>query len=119
MWYAFTPANKTIVTVDTSGSDYYPDVNVLTGSPGSFTCATHLGTGGSFLALAGQTYYLHFNGVWTSGTLQINVSGQPGPEAKLAIDPRAKVDKHTGVATVTGTFTCANASVPDGGLGVI
>jgi hypothetical protein len=46
VWYAFTPASATGVSVDVSASDYNAGVIVVTGSPGSFglvaSCANPL-----------------------------------------------------------------------------
>ncbi len=116
VWYAFTPTSDTDVTLDTSGSDYSPDLNILSGSPGSLNCVSGGSQGGLvFLALAGQTYYMQVFEVGTPGsTLQLSVTGQlrpPPPHVALTVDPTGKVNKHTGVATVTGTFTCSNADV--------
>jgi hypothetical protein len=107
VWYAFTPSSDIAVTVDTSGSDYFAYVNILSGGPGGFQCLG--GAGSSFLALAGQTYYFQVYDGWTHGsTLRLTVLGHPAPHATLTVDPTAKTNKQTGVATVTGTFTCSN-----------
>jgi Family of unknown function (DUF6299) len=113
VWYAFTPASSTGVSVDVSGSDYSAGVIVVTGSPGSFSLVT-CGPGlVGFSATAGTTYYiLAFDatpGGTNGGTLQITVSEAAVPEAAVTVDPTATVDPRTGLVTVTGTFTCANA----------
>lgn len=113
IWYAFTPATATGVAVDVSASNYSAGVIVVTGSPGSFELVT-CGPGAvSFSAAAGGTYYfLAFDdtpGGTNGGTLQISVSEVLTPEAAVTVDPRGLVNHHTGVVTVSGTFTCANA----------
>ena len=116
VWYAFTPTGDTDVTLDTSGSDFLPDLNILSGSPGSLDCVSGGSQGGLvFLALAGQTYHMQLFEVGTPGsTLRLSVTGQlrpPPPHVALTVNPTGKVNKHTGVATVTGTFTCSYADV--------
>jgi hypothetical protein len=113
VWYAFTPASSTGVSVDVSASDYSAGVIVVTGSPGSFSLVT-CGPGFvSFSAAAGVTYYLlAFDDTpagTNGGTLQISVSEAVLPEAAVTVDPTGLVNPHTGVVTVSGTFTCANA----------
>lgn len=113
VWYAFTPATATGVGVDVSASNYSAGVIVVTGSPGSFALVT-CGPGAvSFSAAAGVTYYfLAFDdtaGGTNGGMLQISVSEVLTPEAAVTVDPTGLVNPRTGVVTVSGTFTCANA----------
>jgi hypothetical protein len=113
VWYAFTPAASTGVSVDVSASDYSAGVIVVTGSPGSFSLV-NCGPGSvGFFASAGVTYYiLAFDdtpGPPNGGTLQISVTEAPFPQAVVTVDPVGLVDPHTGVVTVSGTFTCADA----------
>lgn len=114
VWYAFTSATATGVGVDVSASDYSAGVIVVTGSPGNF----HLvdcGPGSViFSAAAGVTYYLlafdDTPGPPNGGTLQINVSEVQGvSQAAVTVNPTGVVNAKTGVITVSGTFTCANA----------
>jgi Family of unknown function (DUF6299) len=113
VWYAFTPASATGVSVDVSASDYSAGVIVVTGSPGSFALVA-CGPGSvGFSASAGVTYYLlAFDDTpdgTNGGTLQISVTEAALPEAAVTVDPTGLVNPHTGVITVSGTFTCANA----------
>jgi hypothetical protein len=110
---AFTPATATGVSVDVSASNYSAGVIVVTGSPGSFALVT-CGPGSvAFSASAGVTYYfLAFDDTpsgTNGGTLQISVTEAALPEAAVTVDPTGIVNSHTGVVTVSGTFTCANA----------
>jgi hypothetical protein len=113
VWYAFTPAASTGVSVDVSASDYSAGVIVVTGSPGSFSLVTCGPVSVGFSASAGVTYYiLAFDdtpGLPNGGTLQISVTEAALPEADVTVDPTGLVNPHTGVVTVSGTFTCANA----------
>lgn len=113
VWYAFTPATAATVGVDVSASDYSAGVIVVTGSPGNFQIVT-CGPGSvGFSATAGVTYYLlafdDTSGPPNGGTLQISVSELQPSEAAVTVDPTGIVNTHTGVVTVSGTFTCANA----------
>jgi hypothetical protein len=64
--------------------------------------------------VAGQTYtILVFDSQWdgggNGGTLSISLDWAPPPPAlDIAVDPSGKVNASTGVATVSGTATCAN-----------
>jgi hypothetical protein len=113
VWYAFTPATASTVGVDVSASSYSAGVIVVTGSPGSFSLVT-CGPGFvAFSATPGVTYYLlAFDDTpWApnGGTLQISVSEVQSAEAAVTVDPTGLVNPRTGVVTVSGTFTCANA----------
>lgn len=113
VWYAFTPAASTGVSVDVSASSYSAGVIVVTGSPGSFSLVA-CGPGSiGFSASAGITYYLlafdDTPGPPNGGTLQISVTEAALPEAAVTVDPTGLIDRKTGVVTVSGTFTCANA----------
>jgi len=83
VWYAFTPSTNQIITVDTSGSDYWAVVGVVTGLPGSFSpvlCGPL--DGPTFVALAGETYYLDvasLGGSGAGGTLRLSVTGESAP----------------------------------------
>jgi hypothetical protein len=116
VWYAFTPATTGVVVVDVSASSYSAGVIVVTGSPGSFSLVT-CGPGLNFFtATAGVTYYLlsfdDTSGGTNGGTLQISVSEVAPPEAAMTVNPTGLFNPHTGVVTVSGTVTCANADVP-------
>jgi Family of unknown function (DUF6299) len=91
--------------IEASGRD--PDREPLRVRPSS-ACG---GTG--FSAAAGVSYHvLAFddtpNGT-NGGTLQISAFGVVPPEAAVTVDPTGVVNARTGVVTVLGTFTCANA----------
>lgn len=109
VWYEYTPPVDQSVLILTGPvpPSYETGVAVLTGSPGSLSAVTcFLSQVGSFSATAGVTYHI---GVAASvggggpGTLYLTVD-TPGVE--LTVDRFGRFDPKTGVATVTGTFTC-------------
>jgi Family of unknown function (DUF6299) len=114
VWYALTPASSTGVSVDVSGSNYSAGVIVVKGSPGSFTLVTCGPRAVGFTATSGVIYYLlafdDTPGGVNGGTLQINVSEAKPPAVSVTVNSTGSVDPRSGVATITGTFTCANVS---------
>lgn len=116
VWYAFTPASSQFVLVDVFGSNYSAGVIVVTGAPGSFGLQTCGPRRVAFGATSGQTYYiLAFDdtpGGVNGGTLQISVTqAPPPPELHVTVNPVGRFDARTGVATVSGTYTCTGAVV--------
>jgi hypothetical protein len=108
VWYEYTPPVDQSVLILTGPvpPSYSAAVAVLTGSPGSLsavTCSTSPVV--SFSATAGVTYHIGVADIsgGSGGTLHFSVS-TPGVEIK--VDRFGRFDPKTGVATVTGTFTC-------------
>jgi hypothetical protein len=119
VWYAFTATADGGVVVDVSQSDYSAGVIVVTGVPGSFEFqACGPGTV-PFSAVAGTTYYVlafddQFDGGGNGGLLRISFNAAPPPPSvDFTVDPIGTVDQRTGVATLTGTFTCSDADFLD------
>jgi hypothetical protein len=117
VWYSFTAATDIKVLVDVRRSDYSAGVVVGYGSPGSFlTTACGHGTV-EFTAVAGVTYYIlaiddQQDGFGNGGTLRISFSAAPPPPTlDITLDRYGQVDPKTGVATLTGTYTCSNADL--------
>jgi Family of unknown function (DUF6299) len=114
VWYAFTTAANTGVVVDVSQSSYSAGVLVGVGTPGNLTTVT-CGPGTvTFFAAAGTTYYvlaIDFDGVGNGGILRISFNpGPPPPTLDITVDQFGRVDAAlTGVATITGTYTCTSA----------
>jgi hypothetical protein len=115
VWYAFTIPADTDVVVDASQSSYSVGLLVATGTQGNlvtFSCGS--GTV-PFSATAGTTYYVlavdeQLDGV-NGGTLRISFNEPPPPTTvDIAVDPVATFNGRTGVATVTGTYSCSNGS---------
>ena len=117
VWYSFTAAADGGVVVDVSQSDYSAGVIVGYGTPGSllFT-ACGPGTVG-FTAVAGVTYYIlaiddQLDGGGNGGTLRISINGAPPPPTvDVTVDPMGRVNLQTGVAYLTGTYTCSSADL--------
>lgn len=115
VWYVYTPSADGSVVADVSGSDFSAGLIAATGSPGNLSL---LGCGpGSIVvpATAGDPIYLMAFDDTPGGTNggQLNISITPPPPAPvvgLTVDPVASFNARTGVATITGTVTCANGS---------
>src|SRR5919106_5531136 len=119
VWYAFTAAADGGVVIDVSQSDYSAGVLVGIGTQGNLdTVACGPGTVG-FFAAAGTTYYVlaiddQFDGGGNGGTLRISFNeAPPPPTVDIVVDPVGTVDPRTGVAELTGTYTCTNADFID------
>jgi hypothetical protein len=105
VWYEYTPPADQSLFISTSGSSYSTGVGVLTGSPGSLSAVTCFQTLASFSLTAGVTYHIVVSDVGAAqlgGTL--NLTAAPGVEFK--VDRFGRFDPKTGVATVTGKYTC-------------
>lgn len=114
VWYTIEGTDEG-VTVDVSKSDYsagvlvglqYPDgLEVIACGPGAV----------SFFGSAGKTFYVlaiddQLDGSGNGGTLDIVFGAAPPPPTlDLTIDPIGKVNTKTGIATISGTYTCTNA----------
>jgi hypothetical protein len=112
VWYSVNLASGTDLSVDFAGSDFQPGVIVATGGPGSWSVVT-CGFNASFVAAAGETYFLLVFDVFgtTGGQLEINVSEPlPPPEVSLTVDPLGHVAARTGSATINGTVLCSGAA---------
>jgi hypothetical protein len=115
VWYSFTTAVDTEVVVDVSQSSYSAGLLVGTGTQGNlvtFGCGS--GTT-QFSATAGTTYYVlavdeQLDGI-NGGTLRISFNEPPPPTTvEIAVDPVARFNGHSGVATITGTYNCNNGN---------
>ena len=121
VWYAFTGGTGARVVIDVSQSSYPAGVMVGVVSHGNLeglACSWNglFETGqANFTADAGTSYYvlaydsqedLGGNG----GTLRISFNPPPPPPTvDLTVDPSGTVDTQTGVARISGTYTCTNA----------
>jgi len=114
VWYSFTSATDTGVVVDVSQSSYSAGVLVGTGSQGSLqTVMCGPGTVG-FFATAGTTYYVlaiddQGDGGGNGGNLNISFNAAPPPPTvSISVNRTGFVNAKTGVATLSGTYTCTN-----------
>lgn len=118
VWYAFTGSDIGVV-VDVSQSDYSAGVLVGVGSQGNLLLET-CGPGAvGFFASAGTTYYVlaiddQFDGGGNGGSLNISFNeAPPPPTVDITVDRFGKVNARTGVATISGTYTCDNGDFID------
>jgi hypothetical protein len=111
VWYEYTPPVDQSVLILTGPipPSYPTGVAVLTGSPGSLSAVNCFPDLGSFLATAGVTYHIVVADIsgGSGGELHFSVS-TPGVEVK--VDRFGQFDPKTGVATLTGTFTCPSGT---------
>jgi hypothetical protein len=113
VWYAFTTPVDAQVSVFIDGSSYSPEVMVGVGSQGNLE-QVGCGHGVTFLADGGVTYYVlvvddQVDGGGNGGILRISFVGAPTPTGAVTANPVGRFDRPTGVATITGTYTCTAA----------
>jgi len=118
VWYVLEGADAG-VAVDVSKSDYSAGVLVGVGSQGSLQTVT-CGQGAvAFFAAAGTTYYVlaiddQLDGSGNGGSLNISFNDiPPPPTVDIALSRFGRFDAHTGIATVSGTYTCTNGNFLD------
>jgi hypothetical protein len=125
VWYSYTPSDAGFVNANTFGSDYDTTLSVYTGARGALTqIACNDDAGGTLQSsvtwevVAGTTYHL-MAGSFASGpggnlSLTVQESEPPQlPTLDVAIDPIGRVNPRTGVAQVSGTFTCTGLDFVD------
>ena len=109
VWYQFTPTEDMRINLNTSGSDYDPNVFLYTGTRGNLVRVTcnFLPTSATFDALAGETYFFLVgpSDGEAGGNLVLEVA--PGLEVGVTIDPIGRVSPSTGVVVISGTVTCS------------
>jgi len=118
VWYALQGSDRGVV-VDVSGSNYSAGVLVGVGSQGNLqTVACGPGTV-TFFAMAGTTYYIlaiddQFDGGGNGGSLSISFTEvPPPPTVDITVDRFGSVNAKTGVAKISGTYTCSNGEFID------
>ena len=114
VWYALQGSDQGVV-VDVSQSNYSAGVLVGVGTQGNLSIVT-CGPGGvAFFAAAGTTYYVlaiddQFDGGGNGGNLSISFNEAPPPPiVDITVNRFGRVNTKTGVATVSGTYTCTDA----------
>jgi hypothetical protein len=116
VWYQFTPSADMRLNANTFGSDYDTGIAVYTGTPGALTQITcnddalpghTVESNVNFDAAAGTTYYFMVGSCCGSdgGNLVFNVN--VSVNLTLTINPSGSVDAKIGVATISGTISCA------------
>ena len=118
VWYVLEGADVG-VAVDVSQSDYSAGVLVGVGTQGNLEIVT-CGSGAvAFFAAAGTTYYVlafddQEDGSGNGGSLNISfIDVPPPPTVEIALNRFGRVDIHTGIATVSGSYTCTNGDFLD------
>jgi len=113
VWYVLDGTDVG-VAVDVSQSDYSAGVVVGVGTQGNLEIVT-CGSGTvAFLAKAGTTYYVlafddQDDGGGNGGSLNISFfEVPPPPTIEIALNRFGRVDIHTAIATVSGTYICSN-----------
>jgi hypothetical protein len=113
VWYRLEGSDQGVI-VDVWSSDYSAGVLVGVGTPGSLEIVT-CGPGAvTFFAASGSTYYIlaiddQLDGAGNGGQLTIGFSATPPPPTvEITVDRYGKVSPRTGVATISGTYTCTN-----------
>ena len=116
VWYQFTPSVDMRINANTFGSDYDTGIAVYAGTPPNLTqiaCnddalpGRTVETNVNFDATAGTTYYFMVGSCCgqDGGNLVFNVN--VSLNLALTINPSGSVDAKTGLATISGTVSCA------------
>ena len=119
VWYAFTVSSDSGVVVDVSQSDYSAGVLVGVGSQGSLALVECGPTTVGFFASVGTTYYVlaiddQEDGVGNGGNLSISFNeAPPPPTVDVTVNRTGTFNSRTGVATISGTYTCSDADFID------
>ncbi|HET6277964.1 MAG TPA: hypothetical protein VFG08_04195, partial [Candidatus Polarisedimenticolia bacterium] len=110
VWYAYTPAQDTRVTIDTVGSSYRALVAVFSGPPEVLVPGACTISRLSFTARAGMTYHVMIADPFPStigSLLQVAFTGAPAVDIEVTVDPDGRFDPHSGAATIHGTAGCS------------
>jgi hypothetical protein len=118
VWYAFAGSDAGVV-IDVSQSDYSAGILVGVGSQGNLQTET-CGPGAvAFFAAAGTTYYVlaiddQSDGGGNGGSLSISFNPvPPPPTVDITVNRYGKVKPSTGVATLSGSYTCTDGDFID------
>ena len=118
VWYAFAGSDVGVV-IDVSQSNYSAGVLVGVGSQGNLQTVA-CGPGAvAFFAAAGTTYYVlaiddQFDGGGNGGLLNISFNeAPPPPTVDITVNRYGKFNSRTGVATISGSYTCTNGDFVD------
>lgn len=109
VWYTLE-ATAAAYIVDVSQSDFTAGVIVATGSSGNLSVVTCGPQSIAFEATAGETYYLMAfsdDPAVIGGQLAIEViEAEPAPKVSMTVNDVGRVNGRTGVATISGTYSC-------------
>lgn len=116
VWYSFDGTGAGVI-VDVSSSDYSAGVLVGVGSQGSLDTVACGPDTVAFFADLGTTYYVlaiddQYDGGGNGGSLSISFNETPPPPTgEFTVDRYGTVNTRTGVATISGTYWCADAEM--------
>jgi len=113
VWYTLQ-ASLPLYSVDVSQSSFEAGVIVATGTPGNLSIVACGPFSTAFEAVTGETYYImafsDTPGV-IGGQLSIEVKeAEPAPKIAMTVDDVGKVNKSSGYATISGTYTCVGTA---------
>lgn len=118
VWYRYEGDDAGVV-VDVSQSSYTAGVLVGVDTGSGLELVT-CGPGAvAFFASFGDTYYVlaiddQFDGGGNGGLLNISFNEiPPPPTVELTVNPYGRVNARTGVATISGTYTCSGGDFID------
>ncbi len=110
VWYAFTPAEETVLLASGEGSSYATDISAYTGEPGAFSQVACGGTRVGFLALAGEALRFKVSSRGAGGgDLVFSLSAHPRLTIEITADDSGAIVPTTGEVTVAGTVTCTRS----------
>jgi hypothetical protein len=118
VWYT-VQGNDSTVVVDVSQSDYSAGVLVGTGTEGALDIVACGPQAVAFYAVAGTTYYIlaiddQQDGGLNGGTLNLSIYEIVAPTIDtFTVNRYGTVNTRTGVATISGTYSCSNADFMD------
>jgi hypothetical protein len=119
VWYTLTVTADAGVIIDVSASDYSAGVLVGVGSPGALDT---IACGPGVVAISaspGTTYYVlaiddQLDGGGNGGSLHISFNeAPPPPTIDFTVNRTGTVNARTGVATISGTYSCENGDFVD------
>jgi hypothetical protein len=109
VWYSLT-ASAAAYIADVSQSNFTAGVIVATGTPGNLSLVTCGPRSVGFETAPGTTYYLlafSDNPGVVGGQLTISVTeATPPPKVSMVVNEVGQVNAKTGIATLSGTYTC-------------
>jgi hypothetical protein len=109
VWYQLE-ASAFAYLVDVSQSDFTAGVIVATGQPGALELVNCGPSAIAFEAVSGQTYYIMAfsdDPAVVGGQLALSVTeAEPAPKVSMTVNDTGTVNRKSGTATVSGTYTC-------------
>jgi hypothetical protein len=111
VWYSVVGSETaTAYVVDASQSDFPVGVIVATGTPGNLQAVACGQFSFPFPSVPSRPFYImafSFDPAVNGGQLSISVDDVgPPPEVALTVDDVGRVNRTTGTATISGTYTC-------------